>query len=318
MATHRRDVLRLLLAACLLFAAACSSTTSGPEPTRSRSTGAAAFPVTVTDDDGVDVTLDRAPQRIVTFAPSITEIVFALGLGDRLVGVSGAYDDYPPAAKHIEQVGGAGEFGVDPNVEKVVDLHADLFLTISGGDDWKRRLRDLHVPVFTINATTLPDAFHDMETVGELTGTDDVAKTLVQQLRSHAGLLERSVADLPQVTCFFETGYGPPVYTVGPGSFIFDLLHRAGCRSITASARTAYPQWSVEALVRGDPNSYLLDSESGVTVDALAKRPGFDALTAVQDGRVYLVNGDLVARPGPRVVDGLAELAKDIHPEAFG
>jgi len=311
-------LLRLVLfpVVAMLTAVACSNggASRGPSGTSSRS----GFPITLTDDDGVKVTLQHPPRRIVTFGPSITETLYALGIGDRLVGVSGKSDDYPAAAKKIAEVGGAGEFGVDPNVEKVLSLRPDLFLTISGGVDWKKRLRDLHVPVFTINATTFPDALHDIETVGRLTGTLSRAEQLARGMRRRAGLIERSVASLPKVTCFFEEGYGPPVYTVGPGSFIYDLLHRAGCTPVTSGAKTAYPQWAVEALVRENPNAYLVDSESGGSIASIDHRPGFDALTAVQQGRVYLVNGNLVARPGPRVVEGLAEMAKDIHPEAFG
>lgn len=316
MANHRRRSLHLfLLAALISVAAACSSNPSSPPPSPSAQS---VFPLTMTDDDGVGVTMKERPVRIITFAPSITEIVYALGIGDHLVGVSGKYDDYPKAARSVTEVGGAGDFGVDPNVEKVVSLRPDLFLTISGGDEWKKRLRQLGVPVFTINATTLPDLLHDIDTVGRLTGASASADALVGRMRRSAGLIERSVAELPQVTCFFEAGYGPPVYTVGPGSFIYDLMKRAGCTPITAGARTAYPQWSVEALVHADPNAYLVDSESVGTLASIAHRPGYGALTAAREGRVYLVNGDLVARPGPRVVFGLSEMAKDIHPEAFG
>jgi len=319
MAAHRRRFLHLVLVAAIaLVAAGCSNGSTSTPPGVGGSPNADRFPMTLTDDEGARVTLNSAPKRIVTFGPSITEIVYALGLGNRLVGVSGRSDDYPAAAKKVTEVGGAGEFGVDPNVEKVLSLRPDLFLTISGGVDWKKRLRDLHVPVFTINATSLPDAFHDIETVGQLTGTSARAQRLVRHMQQTARLIERSVAALPKVSCFFEEGYGPPIYTVGPTSFIYDLLQRAGCTPVTSAAKTAYPQWSVEALVRENPNAYLVDSESGGSIASVDHRPGFDALTAVRRGRVYLVNGNLVARPGPRVVQGLAEMAKDIHPEAFG
>ncbi len=142
------------------------------------------FPVTITDDDGQQVTIDAPPERIVTFAPSMTETVFALGLGDRLVGVSGAYDDYPAAAKRVQEIGGAGEFGVDPNIEKVVSLQPDLFLTISGGDQWKQELRDLGVPVVTLNATDLPDLLDDIRVVGDVTGATVSVRRVGHQ---HAG-----------------------------------------------------------------------------------------------------------------------------------
>ncbi len=152
-----------------LLGAACTQGSDAPaDPDRSASeTAAARFPLTLVDDDGVEVTIAAEPQRIVTFAPSMTEIVYALGLGDRLVGVSGPFDDFPAEAQQVEQVGGAGDFGVDPNVERVVALEPDLLLTISGGDAWKAELRDLGVPVVTLNATDFGDLLDDILTVGE-------------------------------------------------------------------------------------------------------------------------------------------------------
>jgi iron complex transport system substrate-binding protein len=301
----------------LLLAPACARS-AGPtaSETGSASAGVGAFPVTIVDDDGVAVTLDAAPQRIVTFAPSATEILFALGLGDRIVGVSGPYDDYPPAAERIEPVGGAGEFGVDPNLEKVVSLRPDLFLTISGGDRWKKRLRDLGIRVFTTNATDLADLLADIGTIGRLTGAVAAADALVEKMRAEAEDVERRVAGEPPVTCFFEVYY-PPLTTVGPETFIGDLLRRAGCRSVSEGAKSDYPEWSVEDLVREGPQVYLVSSESGASAAAVAKRPGFEAIGAVAQGRVVPIDSDLVSRPGPRIVDGLRELAEALHPDAF-
>jgi cobalamin transport system substrate-binding protein len=286
--------------------AASTSPTPSPSP---------QFPLTVADDDGVPVTLDAAPTRIVTFAPSATEVVFALGLGDEIVGVSGKYDDFPPAARQIPEVGGAGEFGVDPNVEKVVSLDPDIVLTIEGGDQWKARLRDLGVPVFTTNSTDLDDLLHDIVTVGRVTGALPQAERLVARMGAASDAVKAEVGSEPPVTCFFEVSF-QPLYTVGPGSFIYDLLQRAGCDPVTSDAKDAYPQWSVEELVRDDPRVYLVSSESGGTVAQVERRPGFDALTAVRQHRVFLVNSDLVSRAGPRVVAGLRELARALHPDA--
>jgi len=285
-------------------------------PTSPSPTGG-QFPVTVTDDDGVKVTLTAPPTRIVTFAPSATEVLFALGLGDEVVGVSGKFDDYPKAARSIPEVGGAGEFGVDPNVEKVVSLDPDLVLTIEGGDQWKSKLRDLGVPVFTTNSTDFDDVLHDIRTVGEVTGAVAPAVSLTAGMAAQEQGVTTAVNGEPAVTCFFEVSFDP-LYTVGPGSFIYDLLQRAGCDPITSKAKDAYPQWSVEALVRDDPAVYLVSSESGGTVQQVDHRPGYDALSAVQHDRVVLVNSDLVSRAGPRVVDGLTALARALHPDAFG
>jgi len=307
----------IVLALAVLMAGCARGAGTAPRASEAPATAGVSFPVTITDDDGVPVTLDAPPQRIVTFAPSATEIVFALGLGERLVGVSGAFDDYPAAAKGIDEIGGAGDFGVDPNIEKVVSLRPDLFLTISGGEQWKKRLRDLGVPVFTTDSTDVADVFHDIETVGLLTGTVDAAEAVVSRMRGEAADVEGRVVGDPAVTCFYEVYY-PPLTTVGPDTFIGDLLARAGCRSVSARARSDYPQWSVEDLVRQDPQVYLVSSESGASPRAVASRPGFDAVAAIAAGRVVPIDADLVSRPGPRVVGGLRLLARALHPEAFG
>jgi len=316
MATTPRRLLGLILAAGLtLVAAGCSS--GGPHTGPSSSGTAAGFPVTLKDDDGVSVTMKSAPQHIVTFSPSDTETVFALGLGDRLVGVSGPADNYPAAAKSIPHVG-AGQFGTEPNVEKIVALHADVVLySFTGSAPWMDRLRSLHIPVFTTLATSLDDTLHDIDTLGRLLGAPQTAATLTTRMRRDAGLIERSVAKQPAETCFYEISYNP-LYTVGPGSLEYDLLQQAGCRPVTGSAKSPYPQWSVEALLKENPDVYFVASESATSAGAVGKRPGYSALTAVKEGRVDLVISDLTSRPGPRIVEGLSELARALHPEAFG
>lgn len=273
-------------------------------------TVAATFPLTLVDDDGVEVTIDAEPQRILTFAPSMTEIVFALGLGDRLVGVSGPFDDYPAEAAQIEEVGGAGDFGVDPNVERVVALEPDLFLTISGGDAWKAELRDLGVPVVTLNAIDFADLLDDIAVVGGVTGATQEASALVDDMTQRAEDVAAQVTE--RVTCFFEVYY-PPLTTVGPNTFVFDLLQMAGCDPVTADAASDYPEWSVEDLVADGPEVYLATPESAKSPAAVATRPGFAGIPAVASGRIVLVDGDLVTRPGPRVIDGLEQLATALY-----
>ena len=309
------------LVALLLFLTACAGNTDTSAPAdgsssvaSSAASPAAAYPQTLTDDDGQPVTIDAMPQRIVTFAPSMTEIVFALGMGDRVVGVSGKYDDYPAAAKSIMEVGGAGDFGVDPNIEEVVSLQPDLFLTIAGGDQWKQRLRDLGIPVVTLDATDFPDLLHDIRIVGDLIGSPQAADELTADMQRRADDVTASVeAAGGPVTCFFEVYY-PPLTTLGPSTYIFDLLKRAGCDPVTASAKTDYPTWSIEKLVAESPDVYLSTPESAKSAQAVAARPGFDAIAAVAAGHVLLVDSDLVTRAGPRAIDGLEELAAALHP----
>lgn len=293
----------LVVAVLVLAACGGSSVRDGADPPSS----SPVFPRTFVDDDGVAVTLTARPGRIVTFAPSITEILYAIGVGDRVVGVSGPYDDVPVEATRLPQVGGAGEFGVDPNLEAVVALEPDLFLTIRGGDAWKGRLRDLGVPVVTVDATDLDDLLADIVTIGALVGAESAAEQVADGMRARIVQLEATAAASPRRTCFFEVYY-PPLLTAGPGTFVDDLLDRAGCDSISADASTAYPEWSVEDVVAAAPEVYLVSSESADATGAIAARPGFAAIAAVAEGRVVLIDSDLVTRPGPRIVDGLAAL----------
>jgi iron complex transport system substrate-binding protein len=206
---------------------------------------------------------------------------------------------------------------VEPNLEKVVALHPDLVLATSGGADWKKRLRGLGIPVFSVDATSLPDVFHDIGTIGRITGVPARAATLTHSLSGRAAAIERSVAAERPVSCFYEVYFQPPVYTVGPGSFVFDLLKHAGCDPVTSGLHRQYPELSVEAVVEDDPRVYLVDSLSASSPAAVAKRPGFDALSAVREHRVDVIDSDLVTRPGPRIVRGLRELAAALHPGVY-
>lgn len=293
----------VLATACLPPADDAGPSASAPEPT---------FPLSLTDDEGVTVELAEAPERIVTWAPSLTEALFALDLGEKVVGVSGDFDNFPPEAAEIEHIGGSN---FQPNVEKVVSLEADLVLDgFGGGEDWKQRLREQDIAVFTLQADTFDDLLHDLQTVGRLTGANEEAEELVTDMADHAATIEERVGEEDDVSCFFEVGFQGGFFTVGPGSFIYDLLETAGCAPVTSDASDAFPQWSVEALLEDDPDVYLVSSESGSTVEAVKGRDGFDALSAVKTDQVFLIDSDLISRAGPRVVDGLEALADALHP----
>jgi len=300
------------LVAVALVGAGCAEGSDPPSNTDPSvpASAEATFPLTLVDDDGVEVTVAAEPRRIVTFAPSMTEIVYALGVGDRLVGVSGPFDDFPAEAQQVEQVGGAGDFGVDANVERVVALEPDLFLTIKGGDAWKAELRDLGVPIVTLNATDFGDLLADIATVGAVTGAAAAAEALVDDMATRAEAVAAQATE--RISCFFEVYY-PPLTTIGPNTFVYDLLERAGCDPVTADALSDYPEWSVEDLVAEGPQVYLVTPESAKSPGAIARRPGFDGIAAVAEGNIVLVDGDLVTRPGPRVVDGLEQLAAALH-----
>jgi iron complex transport system substrate-binding protein len=289
-----------------VIAAVVLASCGGPEPPSVTPPDGGPSPVTITDDEGVAVTVPAPPDRIVTFAPSHTEIVFALGLGDRLVGVSGRFDDFPTEAREVERIGGAG--GVEPNIEQVVALEPDVVLTAFIGGEWKERLRELGVPVFTTLAASFDDALADVETIGRLLGAEEAAVSMIAGMLEEAEAVEDDIAGASRVSCFLDYG---DRFTVGPGSLEFDLLERAGCDPITASSDEPYPQWSLERLVQDDPDVYLISE--GVTVEQVADQPGLRDLTAVRAGRVVPVDPDVLTRPGPRMVEGLREVATALH-----
>ncbi len=302
----RRSIVAAL-AALALFASACGE--DAPAPTAEGVAESEGFPLTMTDDEGAEVTLDVQPERIVTFAPSHTEIVFELGLGDRLVGVSGPFDNYPAEAASIEPV--AGRSGVEPNIEKVVSLEPDILLTAFIGGEWKERLRGLDIPVFTTLAASFDDTVSDIETIGRLLGAEDQADALRKDIVADANAVAADVHDSDRVTCFLDLS---DLFTVGPGSLEFDLLEIAGCDPITATADDPYPQWSIEQLVQDDPDVYLV--AEGVSVEQVSGQAGLRELTAVREGRIFEVNADLISRPGPRIGQGLGELTAALHAEA--
>lgn len=287
----------------LLLGTACE----GPPQNPGRPTSG-DFPVTITDDEGAETSLDTPPDRIVTFAPSHTEIVFALGLGDRLVGISGPFDDHPPEAQRIQAV--AGRSGVEPNIETVVSLEPDVVLTAFIGGEWKERLRELDIPVFTTLAASLEDTLDDIRTIGALVGAHDQASALVAGIREQSAAAKRGFGASDRVTCFLDLS---DLFTVGPGSLEFDLLQQAGCEPVSASADDPYPQWSLEQLVQDDPDVYLV--AEGVPVENVSRQPGIRELASVREGRIHEVNADLISRPGPRVGQGIEELVAALHGE---
>jgi iron complex transport system substrate-binding protein len=303
-----RCLMAMIVVAILVGACGGGEGSRPPVPDRRK----AGFPITLQDDEGASVTLGRPPQRIVTFGQSDTEIVFALGLGDRLVGVCCEFDNFPPAAKKLPRVAGAAQ---KPNTEKVIALRPDLMLNaFPGADTWSKPLRDAGIPVFTTLAKDFDDAVRDVQTIGRLLGAQRAANALARRMQSSASTIEARAETAGSVSCFLDLG---GLYTVAPGDFIYDLLERAGCDPVTSTAKTPFPQWSKEQLIKDDPEIFLFMSDSGTTITSLKKDPALSKLSAVRANRIASVNGDLVSRPGPRLAQGLQVLATALHPDAF-
>ena len=267
----------------------------------------AAFSRTVSDELGRSVQLSARPLRIVSLAPSITEILFALGASERVVGVT-SYCDYPPEARQKTHVGDT----LKPSVERIIALHADLVIisTASQVEASFRKLEELGIPVFVTNPRSLDGVIASIEKLGEVIDSSERARRLTETLRNRIAAVEQKVAGAPQPSVLIVLGT-EPLITAGAGSFINDLVNRAGARSISADDAADYPQYSIESVIAKRPEIILLQSGGTELTPRLRQTP------AVAANRVYHIDDDLLLRPGPRLIDGLEELAAKIHPESF-
>ncbi len=280
----------------------CAATPLAASPT--------AFPLTITDDAGREVTIEQSPTRIVSIAPSNTEMLFALGLDDRIVGVD-SFSTYPPEARQKPQVGSY----LEPDLERVVAAEPDLILaTEAHVGTVLPELDALGLPTVVIEPADLDEVFSGMLLIGTITDVSPQAQQVVCELQTRVDAVAEAVAGASRPRVFFELS--PDLYTAGPGSYIDELITRAGGENVAASAAEMWPQLSAEALVSANPDVILLaDHEAGITAEHVAARPGWQDMNAVARGRIVLLESDLVARPGPRVVDGLEAIAAALHPD---
>ena len=270
-------------------------------------------PITVTDDHGATITLAAPAHRIIALAPNVTEILFALGLGRDVVGVS-SYSTYPPAAAKLPVVFSYTAL----KLEQILSLKPDLIVAAAiVPQSALTKLRSLHLTVLMTDPHDIGGILHDIRLVGTAAGVSGAATALVSHLQGRINRVEsvvRRARTHPRV--FYEidnTGY-----TAGHGSFVDALIGLAGGVNVAGTIMNPYPQLSKEKLLSLNPQIIFLgDSNYGVTPASVAKRPGWSAISAVKLHHVYAFNDDLASRPGPRIVDGLETLAREIHPELF-
>ena len=313
----RKSILPIFLSLSVLLGA-CS--TPAASPTAAPTAEPTPKPLILTDGLGREVKLAAPARRIVSLAPSNTEIVFALGAGDKLVGRDD-FSDYPAEALKVPSI---GSLYPNVNAEVIVALKPDLVLAagITNPDD-VTALADLGLAVYTTRfAVGFDDIYADILAVGQLTGRGDEAEALVADMQARLQAVTAktaNVADKPKV--FYEIDATDPArpYTAGPGTFVDQLLAMAGAANVGNVSAEAYFQISVEELVAQDPAMIILGSYTygGQTPEMVKARSGWDKIAAVKNDAVYTFDDNLVSRPGPRIVEGLETLAMLIHPELF-
>ena len=279
-------------------------------PVQAAPAKAAGFPVTITDDASRTVTIATEPKRIVSLAPANTEIVYSLGIFDRLVGVT-TYDDYPAQVKSVAKV---GDFQT-PNLEAIAAAKPDVILVTGGVQaDVISKLEAIGAKVVVVDPQTLDGVFAAIGTVAKVTGTTAKGEAVVADMKAQLADIADKVAGAKPVRAFVEIGWNP-LYTAGPGTLLDDLLTQAG--GVNVVKQKGYVGYSVEQLVKDQPDVYLGTLSSIGDPATMAKRPGYSALPAVKAGKVFSLTDDLVSRPGPRVVQGVLEIAKALHPDVF-
>jgi iron complex transport system substrate-binding protein len=261
---------------------------------------------------GRRVVVPARAVRIVSLAPSITETVFVLGEGERLAGVTD-YCDYPPEAAKKPRVGGIST----PSFEAILALRPDLVLATSESNyaEHVQKLVALGLPVYVIRPVDFESVLESIERIGAVLGRDALARTHVAAMRREADGIARAVAGLPRPRVLYVV-WPNPLIAPGRGTLITELLERAGGESVTGAEPFPYPRLSLETIVERRPERIIVGRHGQATAAELLR--GWEHLTAVaavREGRVYAVDGDLVHRPGPRMIEALRALARALHPE---
>ena len=275
--------------------------------------------VTITDDLGVTVTIENPPERIVSLSPANSEILFALGLDEKIVGVT-EYCTYPEAALSKEKIGGFSTV----NIEKVSVLNPDLIVAADGNsEETVAHLRELGFTVITINADTIDTTLDDILLLGKATGADDEAEALVSSMKEDlAEIAEKTSAE--EKPTILHCMWTDPLWVSGSGTFQDEMITAAG--GVNAAAdEGGWVALTMEKFLTMNPDIIVVDSGNGMGVgaddalrDFFLKDPRMQSLSAVQNERVYVVNADIIDRGGPRIVDGVEALAEIAHPDIFG
>jgi len=274
--------------------------------------------LTVRDDAGQVFRLSEPPRRIVSLAPNITEILFALGLGDRVVGVT-RYCDYPPAALKKDKVGGL----TDPNVERIGALRPDLVIAFRGNPwDVIQKLQALRLNVFVLDiGSDLESVPRTIDKIGRITRREEEARILIQSLEMRYRQVAAALSSITSRPRVFINLSGMNLATCGGPSYLNALTERAKAVNIAAHAAKAWLDYSREQFIKDNPEVIVILT---TTREAFAKardwfknQAGFETVAAVRTDRIYFLDENISSRFGPRLYDAFAELARILHPEAF-
>jgi iron complex transport system substrate-binding protein len=267
------------------------------------------YPLTVKDDSGKEFTFVKPPERIVSISPTETEILFALGLGDKIVGVSD-YDDYPEEAKSKPKMG-----GLQGNVETILAASPDIvFAGISLKKDTVEKMAELKLPLFRTDPKTVDAAMERILLFGKITDTQEQAEKIVEQMKKEKQQVVEAVKQLkPEEKKKVYIEFSPG-WTVGKGEFMDDMISLAGGINVAGDLE-GWAQISEEKIIQANPDVILFSKYVPNLEQTIRGRGGWDKISAIAGGRVVGIDDNLMARPGPRITKGLIDIAKGIYPE---
>lgn len=296
---NKRVVGIILALFMMLSLVACAQTDNTHQATK-----------TVTDIAGNTVEIPSEINTVVSIAPNVTEIIFALDSADKLIGVD-AFSNYPSEACEIESVGDYN----GPNVESIVELDADVVI---GGNYLQQEtidgLNELSIPIIQAEGTTFDEIYQSIELLGDVLDKESEATELVNSMKARKKAVEDKAAknegEKPSV--YYVMTFADGNWTSGPGTFINEMIESAGGTCVTADGGAEWMDYSMEELIEKDPEVLLVSSEAG-DVEELKKTTGYSSLSAVKNDKVFVIDADIVSRPGPRIIDALEEIYEAIN-----
>lgn len=325
---YKRFFLSMIVAMMIVFTNGCGVAeekatevkgTTTESNAKNEAADNSAFPVTVVDGTGEEVKIDSEPQTIVSVIPSITEITFALGQGDKVIGVDN-YSNYPPEVEKIEKIGDQ-----QLNVEKILALQPDLALVTDfqheNNSDILKQFKEAGIDVIVIgSAESFENVYNTISLIGQVTGAPEEAETIVKEMKDRlAEIQEKAKAVTEKKKVWVEVSPAPDIFTTGQNTFMHEMLEAINATN-TAGEQTGWVKMTEEEIVTLNPDviittyGYYVENPA----EAVLSRAGWEEVPAVKEKQVFDVNNDTVTRPGPRLIDGVETLAKLIYPEIFG
>lgn len=310
----KRIFLLFMIAILILSFTGCAKSTK--EVTEAQTTIASTsvendYPLTITDSLGRDITFESKPERIVSTVPSNTEIIYAVGKGQNLVGDS-IYCNYPEQALEVEKIGDYN----GPNLELIIGMKPDVVFSSWLADDVLSQLESAGIKVILLNPGNLTQIYDSIELIGEVLGAKPEAATLISDMKSKQEGIIQKVKGYSAKSVFYEV-WNEPLMTAGPGSFLDELITLSNGMNIAGDTKSAYPEYSLETLISKNPQVYITSDDGFKTAEDIFSRDGYSNIEAIKTGQLFMLNQDIISRPGPRIIEGLELVARAIHPEAF-